>query len=383
MTQRRPRTQRWGERRFQALAEQRERLLTALSHELRNPLAAMLHASRVITSTTADSDRQGACAVVERQVSHLSRMLDDLLVASRLSEHRLHFEARPVDLREIVGESLHEVRALAETQGQELTCRLPELPLEVEGSALRLRQVLVHLLTNAIRHGGRGGRVRIGLDREAGDAVIGVRDWGEGLSPELLATVFDLFEQGEQGPERGRGGLGLGLTLARRLVHLHGGRLRARSRGLGRGAEFRVHLPLLAAESAGVELSASGARPRRVVLVEDEEDSRVMLGMLLEGNGHEVSMAADGPSALELIRRVRPDVAIVDIGLPGFSGLEVARRLRSEGRGHELRLVALTGYGRHEDVAAAVSAGFDVHLTKPVDLEEIERAVSAEEAGGR
>jgi CheY-like chemotaxis protein/anti-sigma regulatory factor (Ser/Thr protein kinase) len=244
----------------------------------------------------------------------------------------------------------------------------------LHGDPVRLQQVVANLLTNAVRHSDPGGRVELVVRREDGHAVLSLRDHGTGIQAELLPKIFDLFVQSDQHLDRSRGGLGVGLTLVRRIVELHGGTVEARSEGAGKGSEFVVRLPLARGRELQPQDQAGepAAKRRRIVLVEDQADAREMLSLLLAAKGHEVTEAVDGPSALEEIARVRPDAALVDIGLPTMSGYEVARRIRKDPSLDSVVLIALTGYGMEADIETASEAGFDQHLTKPVESGRLE-----------
>ncbi len=365
----------------------RDEFLAMLSHELRNPLAAILHSSQLLTSPTGSAAvQQRARQVVERQGRHMARLLDDLLDISRVTHDKIELRKQTVDLAALVVDVLHAAQSDLDAHGHSLTVTLPGEPVWLEADATRLGQVVSNLVSNAAKYTRPGGRLEVSLACEGPTAVLRMRDSGVGIPAEMLAKIFDLFTQVRGSLDRAEGGLGIGLTLVRRLVELHGGSVTASSGGAGRGSEFVVRLPLAAAPqpTVVVQPAAPAAPPasRRVLLVEDNADSRAMLRDLLEMWGHEVREATDGLQGLELAWAWRPHLALIDIGLPGMNGYELAETLRAEADGERPLLVALTGYGRPDDRRQALAAGFDRHLVKPVDLGELERLL-AEEVGAK
>jgi signal transduction histidine kinase/CheY-like chemotaxis protein len=352
----------------------KDHFLAVLSHELRNPLAA-------IANAVASLDRIGLQRpdavrlreIVRRQVQHLRRLLDDLLDVTRLAYGKLDLRREPLDLREVVSRCVEGLESSGRLAGHPVTIVPGPESVPVEGDRVRLEQIVGNLLDNAAKYSPEGRSITVAVGRAEGQAVLRVRDAGIGLEPGALERIFEPFAQlrGQPG-----GGLGLGLALARGLVRQHGGSIVARSEGEGRGSEFEVRLPL-APEAAGRRaVSAAGPAPRRrrIVVVEDLADARATLTTLLELLGHEVQAAADGERAVEMILAMRPDVALVDVGLPGIDGHEVARRVRAA-VGGAVYLVALTGYGQPYDRERAHQAGFDRHMVKPVDAAELERAL--------
>ena len=353
----------------------KDEFLAMLGHELRNPLGAISSAAHVLSRTAGgNSASSRASEIIGRQVQHLARIVDDLLDVSRVVAGKVVLRVQPVDLGEIA-------RRVATLHGGPVGARhvisVHTTPTWISADPTRLEQVLTNLLANAVKYTAAGGEITVGVRRDGDRAVLTVRDTGVGIRPELLPRVFDLFVQGDRSLERSAGGLGIGLTLVRQLVELHGGTVEAASAGPGRGSTFTVRLPILAAppESRDAARPAAPGPARRVLVVEDNDDAREMLRNLLHLFGHEVHEACDGTSAIEQARRLRPDAALIDIGLPGIDGYEVARRIRADVPG--ARLVALTGYGQPEDRERALAAGFDVHLVKPVDPEQLERLLSA------
>jgi PAS domain S-box-containing protein len=351
--------------------------LAILAHELRNPLAPILTAMYVVRARTAsDPLLEQARRTVERQVKHLARLLDDLLDVSRISQDKIELRRAPVDLAGAMAEAVEGAAHMIQAAGHELQVAFSPEPLIVEGDATRLVQVLGNLLNNAAKYTEPGGRITVTGTREGEEAVVRVRDTGIGITPELLPRVFDLFTQADSSLARSRGGLGIGLTLVRMLVELHGGRVSASSRGRGHGSEFVVRLPLV--QAAPVSSPPSPLCPsaaRRVLIIEDNRDAREMLRIALEMEGHSVHAASTGPQGVEAARALAPDVILLDVGLPGLDGYEAARRIR-RGLGGAVVLVAVTGYGDPEAKQRAVEAGFDVHLVKPVDPVELTRIVA-------
>jgi CheY-like chemotaxis protein len=324
--------------------------------------------------------------VVERQVQHLSRLVDDLLDVSRFTRGKITLRKEPTDLAAVVARAVEIARSAVEGRRQELSVLHSSEPLRVEADPVRLAQVLGNLLNNAAKYTPEGGRIWLTAGREDGEAVLRVRDTGIGIRADMLPRVFDLFTQGDRTLDRAQGGLGIGLTLAKSLIELHGGRVEAHSAGPNQGSEFVVRLPLLPGsahpEEARVEKNERNAPspPRRVLVVDDNTDTAESLAKLLELMGHQVRTAPDGPAALESVRDYRPEVVLLDIGLPGMDGYEVARRLRAERATEAVFLVALTGYGQEEDRRRSREAGFDRHLVKPVDLNTLRQVLVSAQA---
>ena len=355
----------------------KDEFLAMLGHELRNPLSAVRNATAAAILDPANRDR--ALEIARRQTDQLTRIVDDLLDVARITRGRVPLRKERVSLAEILQRSVDGARALMDEHGQSLMLLPPREPVHLEADPGRLEQAISNLLTNAAKYSDAGGTVTVTAETDGADAVIAVRDQGIGISPETLPTVFELFSQGQRSLDRGRGGLGIGLTLVRRIVELHGGRVEARSGGAGKGAEFVIRLPALPGVLGGVvkapEPAAPGLRregnPSRVLLVEDNPDAAESLMMILELLGHHVRVVYDGRAALEAARANRPDVMLIDIGLPGMNGYELAQAIRRDATLAQINLVALTGYGRSEDKAHALAAGFDYHLVKPVDLQAL------------
>ena len=364
---------------------QTNEFLAMLAHELRNPLAPISNAlSLLARKPTNDPAELWVREVLQRQTGQMTRLVDDLLDVSRITRAAVVLDKKPVDVRSVARNAADASRQWFDECEHRFEVALPEERLVVEADEVRLNQVVQNLLHNAAKYTPRGGRIVLEAQREGADAVVRVRDNGVGMTPELLGSAFDLFRQGSQGLERTQGGLGVGLTLVQRLVMLHGGTVEARSEGPGRGSEFVVRLPLRE-EPAIVRDVASGARdvpapsvpPRRILLVDDNHDAAQALRLLLEADGHEVRVAADGPSGLQVARSYQPEVVLLDIGLPKMDGYELARRIRADAELQGTVLVAVTGYGQMHDRARASASGFHHHLVKPVeyrDLQEVLRA---------
>ena len=349
----------------------KDQFLAMLGHELRNPLAA-------ISGAIALSQRQGpqtaagaeAHAVIQRQSRYLSHLVDDLLDASRITGGKITLKTRPVDLGKKVCSCLESLRVTGSTAGYDL--KVTTEPVWVSGDLTRLEQVVNNLLVNAFKFSPPGSLVELSVGSAAGEAVLTVKDSGIGISRELLPHIFDLFVQGSSSPDRAQGGLGIGLALVHELVSLHGGTVSAESAGPGQGSTFVVRLPRIAAPAA-LPAPVLPARPRRwrILLIEDNDDARRMLSQLLRMEGHDVSEAPTATAGLRLVALEKPDLAIVDIGLPDLTGYELAERLRGDAASQTMGLIALTGYGQKRDSENAVAAGFDFHLVKSADLNRL------------
>ncbi len=362
----------------------RDEFLAMLSHEVRNPFAAIRYAAQVLARDDLDRDsRRATVEVLDRQFRHLGRILDDLLDMTRVSRGKLEIVREPAELTRIVRDAIDEALPLIESRGHRLCVRFPEGEIRLIGDATRLGQVVVNLLNNAAKFTPEGGNleVELSVDRDLGRASVRVGDDGPGIAPELLPNVFEPFIQGEQSMARDLGGLGIGLALAREIVRLHGGSIEAEAGPEARGTTFTFRLPTSRqidgdGDSDAQEPWPGPAAPvprRKILVVEDQTDVRRLLRRLLEMDGHEVIEASDGPGGLSAILEHRPDIALLDIGLPGLDGYEVARRARQDQRGRSTRLIALTGYGLPRDVQEARNAGFDGHLVKPLNYPDLAR----------
>jgi PAS domain S-box-containing protein len=354
-------------------ARQKDDFIAVLAHELRNPLAPIRTAAGILRVRASNDPLVLRCRdVIDRQASHMARLLEDLLDVSRLSQGKLVLQRSRVLLRDALEAAVESSRPSIEQQRQELVLEGLDQPLVVDGDAARITQVVANLLENACKYTDAGGRISLSLTADRGHAVIAVRDTGIGIAPETLKRVFEPFAQGERTYHRSRGGLGIGLALARRLVVMQGGTIEARSEGPGRGSEFKVRLPLATAEAPAVSTEARPATEpqpigRRVLVVEDHVDGAEMLAALLADAGCEVHTVHDGEAAVDAARQHQPDVILLDIGLPRLDGHETCRRIRREPWSAGMTIVAVTGWGQHDDQRRSVLAGFDRHLVKPVD----------------
>ncbi|HUS31524.1 MAG TPA: CheR family methyltransferase [Kofleriaceae bacterium] len=374
-----------GQERVRALLEstaeaarRREQFLAMLSHELRNPLAAVLGATSVLAANPERATSERCCNVIERQARHMARLLDDLLDVSRITRGKFELRSAPLDLRAAIDGAIESTAPLFEQKGVTLDLALPDEPIPMTGDIARLQQVIVNLLSNAANYSARGNRVELRVMPQGDQVLLRVLDRGFGIEREMLSKIFELFVQAEQRIDRPRGGLGVGLSLAKSIVELHGGSIEARSDGPMMGSEFLVRLPLTKpAETRASKPHIQRGPRRRIVLVEDQNDAREMLRMLLESLDHEVLDASDGASGVELIEKVKPDFALIDIGLPTMTGYEVAQRIRQSADLQSIMLVALTGYGTANDVVAAHDAGFDAHLVKPADLVRLQQLLAS------
>jgi signal transduction histidine kinase/ActR/RegA family two-component response regulator len=359
--------------------QRKDQFLAMLAHELRNPLAPISNAVQIMkVQGLKGPNFDWSVKVIEDQVKHMTRMIDDLLDVSRITRGKVVLQKEPVELETVVSLAVEASRPLIEDCQHRLTVALPERPVPLEVDAARMAQVLSNLLNNAAKYTDEGGEIALSAERDGRDVLIRVRDNGTGIAPELLPHIFDMFTQADQTLSRSRGGLGIGLTLVRSLVEMHHGRVAVHSRGPGLGSEFTVRLPISAegpAEPTAVEAPAVEAIPqfprRRILVVDDNRYNANSLGVLLRTLGQDVEMAYDGPAALELVRRRRPDLVLLDIGLPGMDGYEVARRCRQDEDLRRITLVAMTGYGKEEDRRRSQEAGFNAHLVKPVNLEDL------------
>ncbi len=366
--------------------QRKDEFLAMLAHELRNPLASIRNAARILDRADSNPAKLAWCReVIDRQSGHLARLVDDLLDISRITRGKIELRKERLDLVDIVRWAVETSRPLIDAHGHGLSVRLPPEPLPVHGDPVRLSQVVSNLLNNAAKYTEEGGHIRLTARREGGEALVSVRDTGVGIPAAMLARVFEPFTQVEHATDRAQGGLGIGLALVRGLVRLHDGRVEVRSEGLEQGSEFVVHLPLEAAPSGGgappAEPVSAPCPPRRVMVVDDNHDAADSLGLLLALEGAEVRVAYDGPAALEILDAFQPAVVVLDIGMPGMDGLELAQRIRRQPRFRDVALIALTGWGQAEDRRRSRAAGFDYHLTKPVDIDKLRTVLAAFETG--
>jgi len=362
----------------------KDALLAMLGHELRNPLAAITSAAELIELLDpTDADFSRAREVLSTQIQHLVRLVDDMLDVSRLSSGKIRLCRETLDLRDVLQLSVQACQAVIEARRHELTIELPTEPMLVEGDSARLEQVFVNLLVNAAKYTDEGGRIAIVGELTAERAITRIRDNGIGITPELLPQIFELFRQLKPSLHRAEGGLGIGLSVVKNLVELHGGSVAAYSEGLNRGSEFIVRLPrstksaVVSTDGPSGELVADKySSPLKVLVVEDNPDIAHTLVALIRHLGHTVQLASDGFSALAMARDWSPDAAFVDIGLPTMSGLDLARAFRSDDRLASVFLVALTGFGQAEDRRRSLEAGFDEHLVKPLNFSHLQQALA-------
>lgn len=366
------------------LADRRKDVfLATLAHELRNPLAPIRYATRLLEPGVPPQMASDAKKMIDRQLAHMARLLDDLLDVSRVTRGMLEIRREQLDLREIIESAAASVRPLVEVARQELAVCAPAEPLSVAGDAVRLTQIVGNLLHNATKYTPAGGHITLAACLAGDEVIVSVKDDGIGIAPEALATIFEPFVQLDPTSTRGAGGLGLGLSFASDLVRLHGGQIEAHSAGRGLGSEFIVRLPragekpaITETVAAAEKVAALGASGVRVLIVDDNVDAATSLSYVLSVAGYHTSVAHDGNRALEIAEELHPEIVLLDIGLPGMSGHEVARRLRAKPWAKALRLIAVTGWGQEDDRTKSLEAGFDEHLTKPIDPEVLLRRIA-------
>ncbi len=355
----------------------KDEFLAMLGHELRNPLSAIQNASELLLRNTAsDPATRMVGELLGRQVTQLGKLVDDLLDLSRISQGLIELKQEPVELGSAIALALESVEPLVRAKRHEVVNVGSDVPLYAHGDLSRIVQAISNVITNAAKYTEVGGQIEVTLERVGRDAVIAIADNGTGIPPELLPNIFDLFVQGSRTADRAEGGLGIGLSVVRRLVEMHGGQVAAASDGVGRGSKFQIRLPLSSAPAQRAAPLADRRRTdaRRVLVVDDNADAADSLAALLRISGHDADTAYTGRDALERMRRSHADVVLLDIGLPEMDGYEVARRIRAEHGG--LVLVAVTGYGQAADVQRAEDAGFDAHITKPVAFEDLQRVLA-------
>ncbi|NOT24960.1 MAG: PAS domain S-box protein [Acidobacteria bacterium] len=361
----------------------KDEFLAILAHELRNPLAPIRNSLHILRLTSQqDAVGQHVGDMMERQVNHMVRLVDDLLEVSRITSGKIELRRERLDLAGIVRSSVETSRPLIEAVGHQLSVTFTPEPLMVEGDPVRLAQVFANLLNNAAKYTDPGGHIWISTGRDGNWGAVSVRDTGAGISSEMLPRVFELFAQGEHLSERSQGGLGIGLTLVKSLLEMHGGSVEGFSEGLGRGSEFVVRLPLAAVHVVDVprtctrEVPAPNLQARRVLVVDDNHDAAESMGMLLQILGAEVRVVYSGPEALESLSGYQPSAVLLDIGMPGMDGHEVARRIRQHPDFHDVTLIALSGWGQEEDRRRSKQAGFDYHLIKPADVNALQNLLA-------
>jgi signal transduction histidine kinase len=355
------------------LDQRKDEFLATLGHELRNPLAPLLTGLQLLRLSGDDRQTvERVRATMDRQVGHLIRLVDDLLEISRITRGIIDIRRGPMDLGSLLRTALDTTRSMIEAAGHELSVSLPSEPIAIEGDSVRLTQVFANLLTNAAKYTNPGGRIELSARRVGENAVVRVRDNGIGIPPKHLDSVFEMFMQVDRSSRHSQGGLGIGLTLARSLVAMHGGKITAHSNGPGTGSEFVVTLPALARSEVAPQADAAPARlpARRVLVVDDNRDAADTLATLLRTLGVTVAVAYSGRTAIEAVATFAPDTVLLDIGMPEMDGYETSRRIRAQ-HGNDLLLVALTGWGQDEDLRQSRAAGFDHHLVKPPDIERL------------
>jgi PAS domain S-box-containing protein len=377
-----------GEEALRAADQRKDEFLATLAHELRNPLAAVRNGLQLMQLAPDDVDAVAESrGIMERQVEQLVRLVDDLLDVSRISRGRIELRRERIDLARIIENAVELARPLLQQAGHRLTVSLPQQPLELHGDEVRLSQVFSNLLNNACKYTPREGEIRLTAAREQGQVTVMVEDTGIGMPPEMLNRVFEMFTQIDDTLERSQGGLGIGLTLVKRLVELHGGSVEAHSDGRDRGSRFSVRLPVAEPAHSGSAAVRHDAQPeplrRRVLVVDDNRDSAAMMARLLKALGSDARMAHDGLAALAVADEFRPDVVLLDIGMPRLNGYDTARRIREQGWGRAMQLIAMTGWGQDADRQRAAEAGFDHHLVKPVSLKELRAVLSARPSAGK
>jgi len=369
--------------RQQRAVRQRDQFLAMLGHELRNPLSAITMALELMTRENKDAQEQHSImqrSIMQRQTELLTRLVDDLLEVSRLNSGKIVLHRAPMNLIETVQRAIDAAQARIMSQNLRLTVQMTEKEAVMDGDPVRIEQIVTNLLTNAIKYTPEGGAIEISVTVENNRGFVRFKDSGVGISDDMLPRIFELFEQAEDTLDRSKGGMGIGLTLVKSLVELHGGTVHAKSPGIDKGSTFTVELPLLPTAvlpdtASNVAKATSKGRARHVLIVEDNKDSREMLQEILESYGHHVEAAEDGLSGIKRALQMRPEVLVVDIGLPGLDGYSMARRVRAE-LGEDVYMIALTGYGQPEDRQLALDAGFDIHFTKPINLSAVQQLLN-------
>jgi len=371
----------------QALLEadrQKNAFLVQLAHEIRNPLAAVRNAERVLRLNHSTPDNAlWAGSMIERQVKHLTRLIDDLLDISRINRNKLELRSQKTDLRDVLNAAVETSTPMIEERGHRLSVNVRAERVFLSADSARLTQAITNLLTNAAKYTDPGGLIELTADREGDTVIISVRDNGIGIEAAELGKVFNMFFQVDASNERSQAGLGIGLSLVKSLIELHGGTVEARSAGVGRGSEFIIRLPIRHSVESQAQMTkdpddlASSGVVRRVLVVDDNSDSAESLALFLKLAGHVVETAFDGEQALEISEHFRPDIALIDIGLPKLNGLEVCRRMRATEWGKHMMLIAQTGWGQDEDKRSSREAGFNGHLVKPCDPVMVLRIVDA------
>ncbi|MEA3208282.1 MAG: hypothetical protein QOE70_1339 [Chthoniobacter sp.] len=366
-----------SEEALRAADRRKDEFLAMLAHELRNPLASVSSAATLLKNSGDPVNHAWAAGVIERQTGQLAHLIDDLLDVSRITTGKIRLRKEIVDAAAILDRACESARPLITERGHELVCHYPRGGLWLEADPTRVEQIILNLLTNAAKYTPAGGRINLSARREGGELVMTVRDNGIGIAPQRLPEMFQLFAQGERSIARSEGGLGIGLTIVQKLAEMHGGRVDGQSDGPNLGSTFTIRLPAAAApipsNGKGPARAEQNGKGLRVLIVDDNADTAQALARLLARIGHQIVLAHDGAQALERAREQAPQAILLDIGLPGMDGFEVAQRLRGEPSCSGALIIAVTGYGQDEDRQRALDAGFDHHLVKPVDLDELKR----------
>lgn len=356
--------------------------LATLAHELRNPLAPIRAAVKILQIKSPTPESKSALDVIERQTRQMTRLIDDLLDVARITSNKLELRREQIELREVIKAAVETSRPLIEQRGHKLTVRSPSAPIHVDGDPVRLAQVISNLLNNAAKYTERGGRIWLTATRKGNDAVIKVRDTGIGIPAEVMPHIFQMFTQADRTVHGSSGGLGIGLTLVKRLIEMHGGTITAQSDGREKGSEFIVRVPTASASLQQLEIDSEEAtteptNPIRILVVDDNQDSADSLGLLLKLLGNEVRVAHDGLAAVDLANEFQPRVVLLDIGLPTLNGFEAAERIRQLPWGKQAIMIAVTGWGENVDRQRSKKAGFDYHLVKPVDPDVLTRLLQS------
>jgi CheY-like chemotaxis protein len=357
-----------------------DQFLATLAHELRNPLAPMRHCVSILEQTIEDERSRGVLEVMDRQLRQMARLVDELMDVSRLTRGLVELQRETLDAGELLDVALEASCPLIEAEGHELVVHKPELPVYFEGDRVRLAQAITNVLNNAARFTDPGGRIELSASRDGDELLVEVTDTGVGISADALPDVFDLFSQADGRALRAQNGLGIGLTLVRAIVELHGGTATAASPGTGLGSQFTLRLPLK--ESAQRDALARAERDvtpdgQRILVVDDNRDAADMLGALLRMSGAEVEVVYDGPAALESIERFKPRAVVLDLGMPGMSGFDVARWVRERHALDGIKLIALSGWDQEADRKRTADVGFDHHLAKPADIQTVQAVLGA------
>jgi len=374
-----------AEEALQLMNRRKDEFLAMLAHELRNPLAPIRNAVQLLKMQGVTEPKLAwICNVVDRQVTHMARLLDDLLDMARIMQGKIRLKLERLELSDIVNNAVETSRPLIESRNQDLLISQTAAPQWLNGDRIRLAQVLSNLLNNAAKYTGEGGKIMLSVTRDENNVVIEIKDTGIGIAPDILPQIFDLFTQADHTLAHSQGGLGIGLTLARQLVEKHGGTITAASGGVDQGSSFTVRLPALPMEASVIEAAPSESEQPthkfRILVVDDYADAAESLAMLLQTEGHEVEIADCGIKAIEKAQTFRPQVVLLDIGLPDLDGYEVAKRLRALPETHDAILIALTGYGQTEDCERSQAAGFNHHLLKPLNFAKLSALLTASQS---